>query len=72
MITFNEHLRKIRKDKGITQKATAIAVGTNERNYQDWEYGKIKPTFDALISLADFFNVSLDYLVGRSDNPQRL
>ena len=70
MCAFNEHLRTIRKGKGFTQKQTALAVGTNERNYQDWEYGKIKPTFDALISLADYFNVSLDYLVGRSDNPE--
>ena len=69
MIVFKEHLRTIRKDKKVTQKEVAIAVGVTERNYQDWEYGNTKPGFDALIALADYFNVSIDYLVGRTDNP---
>ena len=68
MVAFNEHLRKIRKSKKRTQKETAVAVGTNERNYQDWEYGKNKPGFESLIPLADFFGVSLDYLVGRIED----
>ena len=72
MQVFNEHLRSIRKLQNKTQKETAQAVGANERNYQDWEYGRNKPGFDSLVALADFFNVSLDYLVGRSDNPARL
>ena len=71
MIIFKDHLRKIRKSKKATQKDVAIAVGVSERNYQDWEYGNIKPGFDALIALADYFDVSLDYLVGRSDDPTR-
>ena len=71
MQVFNEHLRSIRKLQNKTQKETAQAVGANERNYQDWEYGRNKPGFDSLVALADFFNVSLDYLVGRSDNPAR-
>lgn len=72
MITFNEHLRLIRKEKKSTQKQVAIASGVTERNYQDWEYGNTKPGFDALIALADYFDVSLDYLVGRSDEPKRV
>ena len=69
MIIFNEHLRAIRKNCNHTQKECAIAAGVTERNYQEWEYGKNKPSFDNLIALADYFDVSLDYLVGRSDNP---
>lgn len=72
MVAFNEQLRKIRKDHKCTQKETALAVGTYESNYQAWEYGKNKPSFEALVALADFFNVSLDYLVGRSNNPERI
>lgn len=68
MVVFKDHLRTIRKSKNATQKDVAIAVGVTERNYQDWEYGNTKPGFDALIALADYFNVSLDYLVGRSDD----
>ena len=43
-----------------------------ERGYQNYEIGKSTPNFNVLISLADFFDVSLDYLVGRSDNPARI
>lgn len=65
MTIFKDRLRSIRKSKGCTQKQVAVAVGASERNYQDWEYGNKKPAFDTLIELADFFNVSLDYLMGR-------
>lgn len=68
MFIFKDHLRAIRKERKRTQKEAA-AAGVTERNYQDWEYGKTKPTFDTLIALADYFGVSLDYLVGRTDNP---
>ena len=71
MAVFSEHLRSIRQSQNKTQKETAAAIGANERNYQDWEYGKNKPGFDSLVSLADYFDVSIDYLVGRSDNPNR-
>ncbi len=71
MFVFKDHLRALRKSQHATQKDVAIAVCVTERNYQDWEYGNTKPGFDTLIALADYFNVSLDYLVGRSDNPQR-
>lgn len=69
MIPAKEHLRAIRKEQHHTQKEVAIAVHVTERNYQEWEYGKNKPSFDALIALADYFDVSIDYLVGRTDNP---
>lgn len=71
MQDFYVHLRAIRKSRKTTQKQVAVAVGVTERNYQDWEYGNTKPGFDALVALADYFNVSLDYLVGRSDDPRR-
>lgn len=71
MFSFNEHLRTLRKNQRATQKEVAAAVNVTERNYQDWEAGKSKPGFDALISLADYFSVSLDYLVGRSNDPTR-
>ena len=69
MVIFKDYLRAIRKERKHTQREAAAAAGVTERNYQDWEYGKTKPTFDTPIALADYFDVSLDYLVGRSDNP---
>jgi len=65
-----DRLKVLRKANGATQKAVAAAIGTTERQYQDYEYGKNKPGCDFLIALADFFNVSIDYLVGRTDQQE--
>jgi transcriptional regulator with XRE-family HTH domain len=64
---FNERLKKLRKEKKITQKTLANAINVAERYIQALEYGKTKPGFDILLALADYFKVSLDYLTGRSD-----
>ena len=42
---------------------------TGAQAIQRYEYGERKPAYDVLIALADFFDVSIDYLVGRTDNP---
>ena len=64
---LSKRLKQIRKLKNLTQAEVANAIGIGARNYQSFEYGEIKPSFETLISLADYFQVSLDYLVGRSD-----
>ncbi len=69
---FSVRLKEIRKSMNLTQKEVATAINFAERNYQELEYGNCKPSFDTLIALADFFNVSLDYLVGRSNIPTLL
>ena len=69
MFNFGTHLKLLRKSKSITQKQLASAIGATERSVQQYELGERKPSFDVLIALADYFNVSLDYLVGRSDDP---
>lgn len=71
MIDFATQLKTIRKSKGVTQKQLAQAVGASERGIQSYEIGERKPAFDQLLALADYFDVSLDYLVGRSDDPTR-
>jgi transcriptional regulator with XRE-family HTH domain len=69
MNKFAERLKLLRKQKGLTQVKIAEFLGCTEQHYQRIEYGKINiPTLD-LIALADYFDVSLDYLVGRSDDP---
>ena len=65
-------LKRFRKEMKVTQKQASIAANVSERNYQDYEYGKVIPTATVLISLADNFDVSLDYLTGRSDCPDIL
>ena len=68
---LNEALKRCRKLKKATQKQASIAAGVSESMYQFYEYGKNEQTASVLISLADYFDVSLDYLVGRSDIKER-
>lgn len=68
---FKDRLRAIRVSRKITQKQAAEAINTLEQNYQRYERGVQQPTMPVLIALADYFDVSLDYLVGRSDDPKR-
>ena len=70
-MNFGERLKQLRAVRNLTQKQLAIETETSERGIQNYEMGIRKPAFDVLIALADYFDVSLDYLVGRSDEPER-
>lgn len=69
MFDFGSRLKELRKSKEITQKQLAIAIGASERGIQNYELNERKPTFDILINLAEYFDVTIDFLVGRSDLP---
>ena len=69
-MTFAERLRALRSARGLTQKDVYTAIGVSPIVYQRYEYGRY-PAYEKLLSLADYFDVSLDYLVGRSDDPKR-
>lgn len=71
MFDFGSHLKHLRKSRNITQKQLAKEIGASERGIQHYELGERKPTYEMLIALANYFDISLDYLVGRSDNPER-
>ncbi len=62
-------LRKLREEKGISQMRLAIELCISQNSISRFENGVRKPDYDTLIQIADYFNVSLDYLVGRTDNP---
>jgi len=64
-----ERLKLLRKRNNVKQTDVSPMLGVTTRNYQRYEAGEIEPNIDSLIALADYFGVSLDYLVGRSDNP---
>ncbi|PWL54726.1 MAG: hypothetical protein DBY36_01940 [Clostridiales bacterium] len=68
---FTVRLKALRSKSGITQKQLGEATGLSARGIQDYELEQRKPGLDALLALADYFDVSLDYLVGRSDEPER-
>lgn len=59
------NLRFLRKRKGLTQTDVANFIGISQNNYSYWENGKVKIDNATLIKLADYFGVSIDYLLGR-------
>ena len=68
MMNFGQRLSALRKEKGYTQKGFAQELGVTERSIRAYENGTRHPDFNGLLALADYFNVSLDYLGGRSDH----
>ena len=71
MLDFANRLKQLRKEKKLKQTDMAVLLELTTRHYQEIEYGKVNIPTLTLIKLADYFNVSLDYLVGRSDDPTR-
>ena len=71
MKIFLERLKELRLSKGLTQKTMAELLEITSRNYQRYESGEVDPPTSKTFWLADYFNVSLDYLTGRSDEPGR-
>ena len=69
MSIFSDRLRRLRLNKNVMSKSMAELLNITPRNYQRYETGEVDPPTSKTIILADYFNVSLDYLVGRSDNP---
>lgn len=67
MSVFAERLKELRKDKGLTQKELGEDLGMTQSNYQKWEGEKSSPSGDTLVRFANYFNVSIDYLVGRKN-----
>ncbi|KAF1154460.1 helix-turn-helix transcriptional regulator [Streptococcus agalactiae] len=64
---FSERLKKLRKDAGLTQVDVSEKLGISQPAYASWERGIKKPTQDNLVKIAQVLNVSVDYLVGNSE-----
>lgn len=65
-----KRLIECRKEKGFTQRETAIYSDITETAYQNYELMTREPKLEILIKIAEVFDVSLDYLVGRTDQKQ--
>lgn len=65
-------LRRFRKHFQLTQSEVAKILGIRPQSYQMYEYGKVIPSIPIILKLADRFNISTEYLLGRSDNPRAL
>lgn len=55
--------------RGLSSKEVYEAIGSSKPSYYRYEHGDSEPSTQKLIALAKYFNVSIDYLVGRTDNP---
>lgn len=64
---YNERIREIREDSSITQQTIADLLHIGQRTYADYESGKTRIPVERLLVLAQFYNVSLDYLTGASN-----
>jgi len=69
MTISTDRLKELRKIKGVYQKDVAKLLCIKEKTYRCYEGGKIDPPTSKTVLLADYFDVSVDYLVGRTDNP---
>lgn len=66
---IGERLYELRKDAGLTQDELAAILNINKHSISSYERNKSEPPDSIKIAIAKHFNVSVDYLVGLSDNP---
>jgi transcriptional regulator with XRE-family HTH domain len=67
MSVFSERLRKIRRFRDVTQAQLAEAIGITDRACRRYEAGENEPTLSVLQGIADYFDISVDYLIGRDN-----
>lgn len=64
---YYERVRALREDADLPQKVIASMLHVGQKTYSDYELGKTRIPVDSLLILAEFYNVSMDYLCGISD-----
>ena len=62
-----ENIRSLRIDNGLTQKQVAQILGISQNTYSQYEVGVLNYPVDAIVKLADYYGVSTDYLLGRTN-----
>ena len=69
--SFGERVASLRSTQSLTLQQLGNILGLTKAAVGNLQHGRKKPSVDVLIAIADYFDVSLDYLVGRSDDPVR-
>lgn len=72
MSIFSERLKQLRKHNNLTQKSLGQNLSLGESTISMYELGEREPNFETLEILADYFNVDIDYLLGKSDKTTKL
>ena len=71
MPDLSSRLKDLRKSRGETQENLSKYLGITAQAYPKYEYGLRKPSLETTAKLADYFGVSVDYLLGLTDKPER-
>ena len=66
-----QRIRDLREDRDLKQRELAAYLNCSQRAYSNYELGQRDIPTDVLIKLANFYNVSIDYLLGQTKNPKR-
>lgn len=69
-MVWYERIRGLREDKDLTQTDMAKILNTSQRTISNWESGRNQPPYETLILYAKYFNVSIDYIIGLTDEPE--
>lgn len=70
MADFSERIRELRIENGMTQDDVGKIIGVKRTSIYTYEKGLNYPEVRGLMALADYFDISVDYLLGRTDNPE--
>lgn len=70
-MAYYPRLRDLREDKDLTQEELVKILKMHKTTYTNYEQGKREPPFELIIKLAKFYNVSIDYIAGLSNNPNK-
>ena len=68
---YYPRLRDLREDMDLTQDQLVEILKMHKTTYTNYEQGKREPPFELIIRLAKFYNVSVDYIAGLTDNPNK-
>lgn len=68
MIKFMNRLKELRIEKGVSQQEIGKLVNMSKMAISHWEKGHSEPSISQLILLAEFFDVTVDYLIGKTDS----
>lgn len=66
-MNYTDRIRSLREDRDLSQTKVAELLNIGQKTYSDYELGKTRIPVDSLIKLAEFYNVSMDYICGVSD-----
>jgi len=67
ILALNENIKKLRVARGLNQVEFAKILGVSKQCVSNWENDNVMPSIEMLVKIADFFNVTTDYVLGRNE-----